>query len=101
MQTHEVALINGAPGQHLPHAGGRGVDLKAQILKVFIEKVREVDMGTHDRLVQMVTGRFLVGNYISRQYVGPVHPKCRRAAYLLESDRVTQASPGWSKTQRR
>ena len=36
---------------------------------VFIEKVREVDVVTHNRLVQMVTGKFLARNYISGQYV--------------------------------
>ena len=69
MQTHDVALINGAQGQHLPHTGGRGVDLEAQISGAFIEKVREVDVVTHNRLVQMVTGKSLAHNYIRGQYV--------------------------------
>lgn len=94
MQTHKVALINGAPGRHLPHAGVQRSRPRGSNIEGFYRKeLREVDVGTHDRLVQTVTGRFLVGNYISRQYVGPVSLECRRAAYLLESVRVTPACP--------
>lgn len=40
----------------MPHTRDRGVGPEAQISGVFIEKVREVDVVTHNWLVQTVTG---------------------------------------------